>query len=163
MPDGRCRQDIQGTVQPADFLLGPLEFGCLQKFPIAVPSRDDSLAICIACASAARGLAYTASPTCSKEFPSEIVKRYRSIGTHGPMIAAMGNLGRSWFTAETFRPMSAGRPPSLRLHCHRIFKRLVGRRYLLVGFDRANPPDRRLGPVFVVLRHARLASREMDA
>jgi hypothetical protein len=41
--------------------------------------------------------------------------------------------------------------------------RLVGRRYLLVGFDRAGPPDRRVGPIFVVLRHARLASHEMDA
>jgi hypothetical protein len=28
------------------------------------------------------------------------VKRYRSIGTHCPMIAAMGNLGRSWFTGR---------------------------------------------------------------
>jgi hypothetical protein len=44
--------------------------------PCQVSSSDNSLAICIACASAASGLAYTASPMCSKESPSEIVKRY---------------------------------------------------------------------------------------
>jgi hypothetical protein len=58
--------------------------------PCQVSSSDNSLAICVACASAARALAYAYSPTCSKESPSEIVNRYRSTGAHRPMFAALG-------------------------------------------------------------------------
>jgi hypothetical protein len=39
--------------------------------------------------------------------------------------------------------MLAGRPPSRSLHRHKTFMRLGGSQSVLVGFDRAGPPNRR--------------------
>jgi hypothetical protein len=55
--------------------------------PCQVSSSDNSFATYIACASAATGLA--ASPACSKESPSAIVKQYRSTGIPGVMFAGV--------------------------------------------------------------------------